>query len=65
MAKLIYTAITTLDAVSTPRTRLEREFDPEAVRRMKEARRSRLRGERSAHQVHSWLTASLRPTGGA
>ena len=27
----------TLDAVSTPRTRLEREFDPEAVRRMKEA----------------------------
>src|SRR5215207_11101832 len=27
----------TLDAVSTPRTRLERDFDPEAVRRMKEA----------------------------
>jgi dihydrofolate reductase len=27
----------TLDAVSTPRTRLEREFDPEAVRRLKEA----------------------------
>jgi dihydrofolate reductase len=27
----------TLDAVSTPRTRLEREFDPEAVRRMKES----------------------------
>ena len=27
----------TLDAVSTPRTRLERAFDPEAVRRMKEA----------------------------
>ena len=27
----------TLDAVSTPRTRLEGEFDPEAVRRMKEA----------------------------
>ncbi len=26
-----------LDAVATPRTRLEREFDPEAVRRMKEA----------------------------
>jgi dihydrofolate reductase len=27
----------TLDAVSTPRTRLEREFDPDAVRRLKEA----------------------------
>jgi dihydrofolate reductase len=27
----------TLDAVSTPRTRLEREFDPDAVRRLKDA----------------------------
>jgi dihydrofolate reductase len=27
----------TLDAVSTPRTRLEREFDPATVRRMKDA----------------------------
>ena len=33
--KVVYSR--TLDAVSTPRTRLEREFDPEAVRRMKEA----------------------------
>jgi dihydrofolate reductase len=32
--KIVYSR--TLDAVSTPRTRLEREFDPEAVRRMKE-----------------------------
>ena len=33
--KVVYSR--TLDAVSTPRTRLEREFDPDAVRRMKEA----------------------------
>jgi dihydrofolate reductase len=33
--KVVYSR--TLDAVSTPRTRLEREFDPEAVRGMKEA----------------------------
>jgi dihydrofolate reductase len=33
--KVVYSR--TLDAVSTPRTRLEREFDPEAVRRMKDA----------------------------
>ena len=33
--KVVYSR--TLDAVSTPRTRLEREFDPEAVRRLKEA----------------------------
>jgi dihydrofolate reductase len=33
--KVVYSR--TLDAVSTPRTRLEREFDPEAVRRMKGA----------------------------
>ena len=33
--KIVYSR--TLDAVSTARTRLEREFDPEAVRRMKEA----------------------------
>ena len=33
--KVVYSS--TLDAVWTPRTRLEREFDPEAVRRMKEA----------------------------
>jgi dihydrofolate reductase len=32
--KVVYS--TTLDAVSTPRTRLERTFDPEAVRRLKE-----------------------------
>jgi len=32
--KVVYSR--TLDAVSTPRTRLERDFDPEAVRRMKE-----------------------------
>lgn len=31
--KVVYSR--TLDAVWTPRTRLEREFDPEAVRRMK------------------------------
>ncbi len=31
--KVVYSR--TLDAVLTPRTRLEREFDPEAVRRMK------------------------------
>ena len=31
--KVVYSR--TLDAVSTARTRLEREFDPEAVRRMK------------------------------
>jgi dihydrofolate reductase len=35
--KVVYSR--TLDAVSTPRTRLEREFDPEAVRRMKEGDR--------------------------
>jgi dihydrofolate reductase len=34
-AKVVYSR--TLDAVSTPRTRLEREFDPDAVRRMKDA----------------------------
>lgn len=33
--KVVYSR--TLDAVSTPRTRLEREFDPEAVRRLKDA----------------------------
>jgi dihydrofolate reductase len=33
--KVVYSR--TLDAVWTPRTRLERDFDPEAVRRMKEA----------------------------
>ena len=33
--KVVYSR--TLDAVWTPRTRLEREFDPEAVRHMKEA----------------------------
>jgi len=33
--KVVYSR--TLDAVSTPRTRLERTFDPEAVRSMKEA----------------------------
>jgi dihydrofolate reductase len=33
--KVVYSR--TLDAVSTPRTRLEPGFDPEAVRRMKEA----------------------------
>ena len=33
--KVVYSR--TLDAVSTPRTRLEREFDPEAVRRIKDA----------------------------
>jgi dihydrofolate reductase len=32
--KVVYS--TTLDAVTTARTRLERDFDPEAVRRMKE-----------------------------
>jgi dihydrofolate reductase len=32
--KVVYS--TTLDAVSTPRTRLEREFDPGAIRRLKE-----------------------------
>jgi len=32
--KVVYSR--TLDAVWTPRTRLEREFDPEAVRRMKD-----------------------------
>lgn len=31
--KVVYS--TTLDAVSTPRTRIERRFDPEAVRRLK------------------------------
>jgi dihydrofolate reductase len=33
--KVVYSR--TLDATSTPRTRLEREFDPEAVRRMTDA----------------------------
>jgi dihydrofolate reductase len=33
--KVVYSR--TLDAVSTPRTRLERDFDPEAVRRLKDA----------------------------
>jgi dihydrofolate reductase len=33
--KVVYS--TTLDAVSSARTRIEREFDPEAVRRMKAA----------------------------
>jgi len=33
--KVVYSR--TLDAVSTPRTRLERTFDPEAVRRLKDA----------------------------
>jgi dihydrofolate reductase len=32
--KVVYSR--TLDAVSTPNTRLEREFDPEAVRRLKD-----------------------------
>src|SRR3954453_563158 len=33
--KVVYS--TTLEAVSTARTRIERQFDPEAVRRLKEA----------------------------
>jgi dihydrofolate reductase len=33
--KIVYSS--TLDAVSSERTRLEREFDPEAVRRLKES----------------------------
>ena len=33
--KIVYSR--TLDAVSTPRTRLERDFDPDAVRRLKDA----------------------------
>ena len=33
--KVVYSR--TLGAVSTPRTRLEREFEPEAVRRMKDS----------------------------
>ena len=33
--KVVYSR--TLDAVSTPRTRLEREFDPDAVRALKQA----------------------------
>ena len=33
--KVVYS--TSLDAVSTPRTRLERTFDPDAVRRLKES----------------------------
>jgi dihydrofolate reductase len=33
--KVVYSR--TLDAVSTPRTRLERDFHPDAVRRMKDA----------------------------
>jgi dihydrofolate reductase len=33
--KVVYSR--TLEAVSTPRTRLEREFEPEAVRRLKDA----------------------------
>lgn len=33
--KIVYS--TTLDAVSTPRTRLERTFDPDAIRRLKES----------------------------
>lgn len=33
--KVVYSR--TLSAVSTPRTRLERDFDPDAVRRLKEA----------------------------
>lgn len=32
-SKIVYS--TTLDAVSSPRTRIERDFDPEAIRRMK------------------------------
>ena len=42
--KVVYSR--TLDAVSTPRTRLEREFDPEAVRRMKAGRRPRHQRQR-------------------
>jgi dihydrofolate reductase len=38
--KVVYS--TTLDAVSTARTRIERQFDPEAVRRLKEASSSDL-----------------------
>src|SRR5690242_6818004 len=38
--KVVYS--TTLDAVSTARTRLERSFDPDAVRRMKDAATSDL-----------------------
>jgi dihydrofolate reductase len=38
--KVVYSR--TLDATSTPRTRLEREFDPEAIRRLKEGAESDL-----------------------
>src|SRR4051812_1911333 len=38
--KIVYSR--TLDAVSTPRTRLEREFDPGAVRQLKETASSDL-----------------------
>jgi dihydrofolate reductase len=34
-AKVVYSR--SLEAVSTPRTRLEREFEPEAIRRLKDA----------------------------
>jgi hypothetical protein len=39
VAKLISSAITTLDTASSARTRIEREFDPEAVRQLKAAGR--------------------------
>ena len=42
--KVVYSS--TLEAVWTPRTRLERQFDPEAVRRLKAAARPRHQHQR-------------------
>ncbi|SCG77549.1 RibD C-terminal domain-containing protein [Micromonospora inositola] len=58
--KVVYSS--TLDAVSSARTRLEREFDPDAVRRLKKPRGgtspSGVRGSRRTRSRPAWWTSA-------
>jgi len=57
--KIVYSR--TLDAVSSERTRVEREFDPEAVRRMKAEGDFGIGGaELAAHAIRAGLVDELR-----
>ena len=57
--KVVYSR--TLDAPTTARTRIEREFDPEAVRRMKAAGELSIGGpELAGHAIRAGLVDELR-----